>query len=65
MRAATRFYPDAHRGQLGNKGYQVMPRQALAKHDCSSLIHPYGVKQALCDINPEDTHLWFHGTRLL
>jgi hypothetical protein len=47
MHAATSFYPDEHRGQLGNKGYQVVPGQALAKHDLAPFIHPYCVKQAL------------------
>src|SRR4029453_6940836 len=65
MRAATSFHPDEHRGQLGNKGYQVMPGPAFTPHDLAPLIHPYCVKQALCEVNPEYAHLLFHWTRLL
>src|SRR5215831_20003944 len=41
---------------------EIMYRRS---QDLSPLIHPYCVKQALCDVNPEDAHLWFHWTRLL
>src|SRR5438034_26633 len=42
-----------------------MSGQALARHDVAPVIHPHRVKHVLCDIDPEDVHLWFHGTRLL
>src|SRR6266446_9851105 len=47
------------------KGHQVMPRQALAKHDLPRVIHPHRVKHVLCEIDPEDGHLLLHGTHLL
>src|SRR6266567_1505731 len=65
MRAATGFYADEYQGQLRDKGHQVMPRQALAKHDLARVIHAYCVKHALGDIDPEDVHLLLHWTRLL
>jgi hypothetical protein len=65
MCAATGFYADEYRRQLRDKRHQVMPGQALTPHDLAPLIHPYCVKQALCDVNPESTHLLFHWTRLL
>src|SRR5215510_4143748 len=65
MCAATGFDADAYRGQLGDTGHQVMPRQALAIHDVAPVIHPHGVKHTLCDIDPEDVYLVLHGTRLL
>src|SRR5437870_7402852 len=42
-----------------------MSGQALARHDVAPVIHPHRVKHVLCDIDPEDVHLWFPGTRLL
>src|SRR5262249_25090677 len=65
MRAATGFDADAHRGQLGDTGHQVVPGQALAIHDFTCVIHAYRVKHALGDIDPEDVYLVLHGTRLL
>src|SRR6266478_4142238 len=65
MRTATGFYADAYRGQLRQKGHQVMPGQALAQDDLASLIHSHRVKHALCNVDPEYAHLWFHWTRLL
>src|SRR5262249_42173333 len=56
---------DAHRGQLGDTGHQVVPGQALAIHDFTCVIHAYRVKHALGDIDPEDVYLVLHGTRLL
>src|SRR5215472_6683617 len=64
-RAATGFDADAHRGQLGDTGHQVVPGQALAIHDFPCVIHAYRVKHALGDIDPEDVYLVLHGTRLL
>src|SRR5437870_3685075 len=65
MRAATGFYADAYRGQLREKGYQVMSGHALAIHDVAPVIHSHRVKYVLGDIDPEDVHLVLHGTRLL
>src|SRR5215510_5712224 len=65
MRAATGFDANAHRGQLRDTGYQVMPGQALAIHDFTCVLHAYRVKHALGDIDPEDVYLVLHGTRLL
>src|SRR4029434_1070314 len=65
MRAPTGFDTDEHRRQLRDKGYQVMPGQALAIYDVAPVIHPHRVKHALGDIDPEDVHLVLHGTRLL
>src|SRR6266851_1578775 len=65
MRTATGFYADEYRGQLRQKGHQVMPGQALAQDDLASLIHSHRVKHALCNVDPEYAHLWFHWTRLL
>src|SRR5919201_402297 len=42
-----------------------MPGQALAQADLAPLIHSPHVKHALCNVDPEDVHLWFHWTRLL
>ena len=42
-----------------------MPGQALAQDDLAPLIHSHHVKHALCNVDPEDVHLWFHWTRLL
>src|SRR5882762_5199954 len=42
-----------------------MPGQALAQDDLSPLIHSHRVKHALCNVDPEYAHLWFHWTRLL
>src|SRR4029453_6042250 len=42
-----------------------MAGEALAIYDVAPVIHPHGVKHALCDIDPEDVHLVLHGTRLL
>src|SRR5438093_10486814 len=42
-----------------------MSGQALARHDVAPVIHPHRVQHVLCDIDPEDVHLWFPGTRLL
>ena len=46
--------------------------QSLSPHlahspqdDLAPLIHPHGVKHALCHIDPEDAHLVHHWTRLL
>jgi hypothetical protein len=65
MRAATGFDADAYRGQLREKGYQVMSGQAFAIHDVAPVIHSHRVKYVLCDIDPEDVHLLLHWTRLL
>src|SRR5262249_61805577 len=65
IRATTGFDADEHRGQLGDTGSQVMPGQALARHDVAPVIHPHRVQHALCDIDPQDMHLVLHGTRLL
>jgi hypothetical protein len=65
VRAAAGFDADEHRRQLRDKGYQVMPGQALAIHDVAPAIHPHRVKHALGDIDPEDVHFVLHGTRLL
>src|SRR6266849_10936297 len=50
---------------LGGLPGITVPGQALAPHDLAPLIHPYCVKQALCDVNPEYAHLLFPWTRLL
>src|SRR5215470_6118326 len=42
-----------------------MPGQALAPDDLAPLIHAHRVKHALCNVDPEYAHLWFHWTRLL
>jgi hypothetical protein len=42
-----------------------MVGQALAIHDVAPVIHPHRMKYALGDIDFEDVHLLFHGTRLL
>src|SRR6266705_4746264 len=65
VRAATGFHADAYGGQLRQKGHQVMPGQALAQDDLAPLIHAHRVKHALCNVDPEYAHLWFHWTRLL
>jgi IS1 family transposase len=65
MRPATGFDADAYRGQLRDTGPQVMAGQALAIHDVAPVIHSHCVQHALGDIDPEDVHLWLHGTRLL
>src|SRR5262249_49059126 len=65
VRAATGFHADAYWRQLRQKGHQVMPGQALAQDDLSPLIHSHRVKHALCNVDPEYAHLWFHWTRLL
>src|SRR5215510_9912193 len=65
MCPATGFHADEHRGQLRSTGYQVMPGQALAQDDLAPLIHSHHVKHALCNVDPEDVHLWLHWTRLL
>src|SRR5262249_12377937 len=65
MRAATSFDTDAYRGQLRDKGHEVMARQTLAIHNVAPVIHPHCVKHTLGNIDPEDVHLVLHGTRLL
>src|SRR5215510_9899320 len=42
-----------------------MPGQALAQDDLAPLIHAHRVKHALCNVDSEYAHLWFHWTRLL
>src|SRR2546426_4101141 len=42
-----------------------MPGQALAQDDFAPLIHSHHVKHALCNVDPENAHRWFHWTRLL
>src|SRR5262247_2992705 len=42
-----------------------MPRQALAPDDLAPLIHTHRVKHALCNVDPQYAHRWFHETRLL
>jgi hypothetical protein len=42
-----------------------MPGQARAQHDLSRVIHPYGVKHSLCNVNPGYATLFLHETRLL
>src|SRR5262249_17474426 len=65
MGAATGFDADTHRGQLRDKGHEVMPGQALAIHDVAPVVHSHRVKHALGDIDPEDIHFLLHWTRLL
>src|SRR5207249_10270587 len=65
MCPATGFHADEHGGQWGDKGYQGMAGQALAQDDLAPLIHSHHVKHALCNVDPEYAHLWFHGSRLL
>src|SRR4029450_4653197 len=64
-RAATGFHADSYWGKLRQKGDQVMPGQALAQDDLAPLIHSHRVKHALCNVDPEYAHRWFHWTRLL
>src|SRR5262249_22811762 len=65
MRTTTSLYTYEYYRQFRYKGYQVMPGEALAKHDLPRVIHPHCVKHMLCEIDPEDGHLLLHWTRLL
>jgi hypothetical protein len=60
-RATTGFDADEHRRQLRDTGHQVLPGQALARHDVAPVIHPHRVQHALDDSDPEDVHLMLPG----
>src|SRR5262245_3018206 len=65
MRPAASFHADNHRGQPCDKGEQRLPSQAFPKHDFPLIIHPGEMKDPLCQIDPDDTQMLLHWTRLL
>src|SRR2546427_1029807 len=52
-------------GSFARKGIRSCLRQALAQDDLAPLIHSHRVQHALCNVDPEDAHLWFPWARLL
>jgi hypothetical protein len=65
MGTAAGFHPDEDGGKPHAKGEQRLPRQAFPEYDFPSLIHPYDMKDPLCQIDPDDAQLRLHWTRLL
>jgi hypothetical protein len=65
MGTAAGFHPDEDGGKPRDKGEQRLPRQAFPEYDFPSLIHPYDMKDPLCQIDPDDAQLLLHWTRLL